>query len=215
MRASGQRGGDLWPHDQPGGWIGAATEAAVYGGPTRNPWNTDHTSGGSSGGAGAAVAAGIVAMAHGSDGADRCDTGLKLQAVRVCRGAAAGWALCGRGLGGMAIDVVPDAVCPGYGGDAGCLRGPDLGALYVAPALLRGYVDAISRLPRRLRVMIWRHDLPARPSIRRRAAVHQAGRLLSPGGIKWSRAAAGRHSDDDAGLDGYRGRGHGAGCGGR
>jgi amidase len=35
----------------------------------RNPWNTDRSSGGSSGGAAAAVASGMVAMAHGSDGA--------------------------------------------------------------------------------------------------------------------------------------------------
>lgn len=38
-------------------------------GTTRNPWNLDHTPGGSSGGSAAAVAAGIIAAAVGSDGA--------------------------------------------------------------------------------------------------------------------------------------------------
>jgi amidase len=37
-------------------------------GPTRNPWNTGHSTGGSSGGAAAATASGVVPMAHASDG---------------------------------------------------------------------------------------------------------------------------------------------------
>ncbi|WP_322417361.1 amidase [Mesorhizobium huakuii] len=43
------------------------TESKAFG-ITRNPWNTGHTSGGSSGGAAALVAAGVVPVAHASDG---------------------------------------------------------------------------------------------------------------------------------------------------
>ena len=40
----------------------------VANGPSRNPWNLGHSTGGSSGGSAAAVAAGIVPAAHASDG---------------------------------------------------------------------------------------------------------------------------------------------------
>ena len=47
--------------------ITGTTESALLG-PCRNPWNPDHITGGSSGGSAAATAAGIVPLAHASDG---------------------------------------------------------------------------------------------------------------------------------------------------
>lgn len=43
------------------------TESALFG-PARNPWDITRSPGGSSGGAGAALAAGLIPVAHGSDG---------------------------------------------------------------------------------------------------------------------------------------------------
>jgi len=47
--------------------ITGTTESARLG-PCRNPWNPDHIAGGSSGGSASAVAAGMVPLAHASDG---------------------------------------------------------------------------------------------------------------------------------------------------
>jgi amidase len=141
----------------PEGGIGPATESAVYGGPTRNPWNLDHTSGGSSGGAGAAVAAGIVAFAHGSDGggsvripASSCGLfGFKPTRARLPDGP-----YSGEGWAGMAIDGFLTRSVRDTAVMLDACAGPDVGAPYVAPPLICSHADAISRPPRRLRVAV-------------------------------------------------------------
>lgn len=166
----------------PEGGIGGATESAVYGGPTRNPWNTGHTSGGSSGGAGAAVAAGIVAMAHGSDGggsvripASSCGLfGFKPTRARLPDGPYAG-----EGWAGMAIDGFLTRSVRDTATMLDCCAGPDLGAPYVAPPLARSHADAITRPPRRLRVAICDTTFTGEaidPEVAQ--AVRAAGRLL-------------------------------------
>jgi amidase/6-aminohexanoate-cyclic-dimer hydrolase len=166
----------------PEGGVGAATEAAVYGGPTRNPWGLEQTSGGSSGGAGAAVAAGIVAFAHGSDGggsvripASSCGLfGFKPTRARLPDGPYAG-----EGWAGMAIDGYLTRSVRDTAVMLDACEGPDLGAPYVAPPLGQGHAAAISRPPRRLRVGICDTSFtgePVHPEVAE--AVRAAGRLL-------------------------------------
>jgi amidase/6-aminohexanoate-cyclic-dimer hydrolase len=166
----------------PEGGIGAATEAAVYGGPTRNPWNLDHTSGGSSGGAGAAVAAGIVAFAHGSDGggsvripASSCGLfGFKPTRARLPDGPYAGEGWAGMAIDGFLTRSVRDTAVM-----LDACEGADLGAPYWAPPLTKGHAQAISRPPRRLRIGLCDTTLtgdPIHPEVA--AAVRSAGKLL-------------------------------------
>ena len=166
----------------PEGGIGPVTEAAVYGGPTRNPWSLERTPGGSSGGAGAAVAAGIVAFAHGSDGggsvripASSCGlVGFKPTRARLPDGPFAG-----EGWGGMAIDGFLTRSVRDTAVMLDACAGADLGAPYVAPPLARSHADAISRPPRRLRVMLCETTFtgaPVHPDCR--GAVLAAGALL-------------------------------------
>lgn len=135
--------------------VGPVTEAQVYGGPTRNPWDLGHTPGGSSGGAAAAVAAGIVAVAHGSDGggsvripAASCGlVGFKPTRARLPDGP-----MAGEGWAGMAIDGFLTRSLRDTAALLDACAGPDPGAPYHAPPMREGYVAAMNRRPGPLRV---------------------------------------------------------------
>ena len=118
--------------------IGPTGEASVYGRPTRNPWNLDHVAGGSSSGSAAAVAAGIVPIAHGSDGggsvripASSCGLfGLKPTRARLPDGPSSG-----EGWAGMAIDGFLTRSVRDTAALIDATQGPDLGTPYYAPPL--------------------------------------------------------------------------------
>ena len=136
--------------------VGPVTEAGFYGAPTRNPWNSSHTSGGSSGGSGAAVAAGIVPVAHGSDGggsvripASCCGlVGFKPTRARLPDGP-----FHGEGWAGMAIDGFLTRSLRDTAVLLDSCAGPDLGAPYYAPPLKGSHVAALENRPERLKIL--------------------------------------------------------------
>lgn len=135
--------------------IGPVTEAGANGAPTRNPWNSEHTSGGSSGGAAAAVAAGIVPVAHGSDGggsvripASSCGlVGFKPTRARLPDGPVAG-----EGWAGMAIDGFLTRSLRDTAVLLDATEGPDLGAPYWPPPMDEDYTTAMGQTPRTLKI---------------------------------------------------------------
>ena len=162
--------------------IGIATEAAVYGAPTRNPWNLDHTPGGSSGGSGAAVASGIVPGAHGSDGggsirvpASCCGLfGFKPTRARLPDGPYSGEGWAGMAIEGFLTRSVRDTAAL-----LDASVGSDLGAPYVAPPLKASFTSALDTplAPLRIALCDTRFDgTPIDPVCR--DAVHDAAKLL-------------------------------------
>lgn len=134
--------------------IVGATEPALHG-ITCNPWNREHTAGGSSGGSGAAVAAGVVPMASGGDG------GGSLRIPAACNGLVGFKATRGRiphgpKLGDPWYGQVQDGVLSRSVRDSAAMldaiRGVDLGAPYAEPPLEGSLLDAAARAPGQLRV---------------------------------------------------------------
>ena len=131
------------------------TEGLAFG-VTRNPWNLNHTPGGSSGGAAAAVAAGIVAGAIGSDGAGSVRvpaawTGLV--GVKPQRGRISTWpdaeAFNGLSVLGPLTRTVADAALL-----LDLLSGPHPGDLHTPPSPSEPFAQAAARDPGTLRIAL-------------------------------------------------------------
>ena len=142
--------------------ITAVTESDLNGA-CRNPWDTTRTPGGSSGGAAAAVAAGVLELAHGSDGggsvripASCCGLfGLKPSRGRVSPAPFVSGSLELSQSGPLAVSVADAAafldVIAGYEwGDANVLPPPE-----------RPFRDEVGRDPGRLRIVLT--DVPPIP----------------------------------------------------
>jgi amidase len=151
--------------------------------PARNPWDTGRSTGGSSGGAAAAVAAGLVPVAHASDGggsiripASECGlVGLKPTRARVSQGPLAGEVWAGGVADGAITRTVRDAAAV-----LDAISGRKLGEPYYAPVFPRPLAEEVGADPGRLRIGLL--DRPGAEGYlddpQCRAAVASAARLL-------------------------------------
>jgi amidase len=151
---------------------------------TRNPWNLEHTPGGSSGGSASAVSAGLAAAATGSDGggsiripAACCGlVGMKPTRGRVSpQPGGAGW--LGLSVYGSLARTVADSAQM-----LDVLHGALPGDEYTAPPFEGSYVQAAATPPGRLRIALSRKlppGLVGRVSGEQRGAFERTGALLS------------------------------------
>jgi Asp-tRNA(Asn)/Glu-tRNA(Gln) amidotransferase A subunit family amidase len=134
--------------------ISPTTESRLYG-VTRNPWRLDLAPGGSSGGSAAAVAAGIVPVAHATDGggsiripASACGLfGLKPTRARITAGPE-----IGEGLSGFAVQHVVSRSVRDSAALLDAIAGPLPGDPYAPAPPERPWLDEVSLEPGRLRI---------------------------------------------------------------
>jgi amidase len=142
--------------------ITGTTESAALG-PCRNPFNPNHIAGGSSGGAASAVAAGIVPLAHASDGlgsiripAACCGlVGLKVTRDRVPNlPDGYDYAL------GNVVDHVVSRTVRDSAAMLDATDHPEPGSPYPSPPKARPYLEEVEASPGRLRIA-WSSETPS------------------------------------------------------
>lgn len=161
---------------------GTVTTEPVAFGPSRNPWNPEHSTGGSSGGSAAAVAAGMVPMAHAGDGggsirvpASECGlVGLKPSRGRITHGPS-----LGEGWAGFTTDGVVSRSVRDTAAMLDAISGRHTGDPYTAVPPTRPFSAEVGADPGRLRVGL----APDHPGVTTDpecvVAVERAGTLLA------------------------------------
>jgi len=155
------------------------TEPVAWG-PTRNPWDTDRTPGGSSGGAAAAVSSGMVPFAHASDGggsiripAACCGlVGLKPSQGRITTGPF-------RAETGLGVELAVSHSVRDTARLLAAVAGPGVGDSVIAPEPPVGFVEALDHDPGRLRIgLLAEHPRGGALDAVCAAAAEAAGRML-------------------------------------
>ena len=123
-------------------------------GPSRNPWDLGRTTGGSSGGSAAAVASGMVAAAHGNDGAGSIripSSCCGLVGLKPTRGRNS-WAPDGDAMAGLAVEHALTRSVRDSAAILDATAGRVPGDPYAAPPPARPFREEAGAEPGRLRI---------------------------------------------------------------
>lgn len=159
------------------------TTEGAWRGPAHNPWNPDHSTGGSSGGSAALVASRALPLAHGGDGGgslripgSNCGlVGLKCTRGRIPLGPDFGEGWGGYVQWGVLTRTVRDTAAV-----VDIMAGPAAGDPYAAPPLARPLAAEVGVDPGRLRIGFTTRSLYGRHTHPEcAAAVERAARRLA------------------------------------
>ena len=162
--------------------ITGTTESRLLG-PCRNPWDPAHIAGGSSGGSAAAVAAGLVPLAHASDGlgsiripAACCGLfGLKVTRERNPGGLDVGGNVLGFGVSHVVTRTVRDSAAM-----LDATGHPEPAMPFASPSRPRSYLAEVGAPPGRLRIAFSAETPSGRPiDAEVRAALEDTAKLLA------------------------------------
>lgn len=161
--------------------LNATTEDSPFP-PTSNPWNPEHSAGGSSGGAGAALAALLCPLAQGSDGGGSVripSAACGVVGLKPTRGRLSSAPFGGEGWGGLATAGPMARTVADVAVMLDVMAGPSPGDPYTIAPPTQPFASALDAAPRPLRIgWIARHpDAPVAADVA--AAVERTAMTLA------------------------------------